>query len=683
METHRRSFLTGRGIAVRQSQSGARAGEPAAATTAATTAALGSTRGRRGRAAQGDDHGLGNGYREIDFLAGAVHYWRLDRGDWGACLAAMKQLGLGIVQVAIPWSVHERQAGQYDWSKARDLAAFLDQVDRAGMYAVIEPGPLLGGELAGAGIPARVLERAELQAQTARGTPAWIPAVPRMLPLPSFASRGFQEEVAAWFAAVGAIAGPRLAPDGPIIGVHVGHEAQLVARLGPYEHDYHPDALGWWRELAGDEAPPQAWEPADPGRAARWLRFREVYLERTLAWLGAALADAGIRDIARLHGLPWSEAGAFDLPGAQAALGAGSAAGLDVSHPAADAASLRRRALYLVGSAAPLPVAVNAPVGGPALGVPVARGAAERTLLGLLAAGVRGVGLTMAVERSRWYGAPISELGEQQAPAAWLGRVLGALADVEWTRLRRVVPVALLVSRADRRFGLASSAAGPLGPMLEALVPAGALTGSALSRDAGAIEQQRWVDAVEAALCSAQIPYVLVDESCPVEALARFRVVLAPTGARVDRAAWQRLHALAGRGVVVVIGPERPARDERDLPLGEAAALPPRVGLIRAGSAGDIQGLADDLASVAGDLGDLWITAEQTGIDCSVFADADGTPQVLFVGNRRADERIADVIVPEGTVLVDVLTDEELGADEDGIADVPLGPHEVRMFLID
>jgi beta-galactosidase len=671
VETHRRSFLTGRGIAVRQ---GARAHEPARPA---------GPRGR-GRAAR-HDHGPGpgDGYVEIDLLAGAVHYWRLDRGDWAACLAAMQQLGLRVVQVPVPWCVHERQPGQYEWSKARDLAAFLDQVDKLGMYAVIEPGPLVGGELAGLGVPARVLERAELQALTARATPAWIPAVPRMQPVPSFAARGFQDEVAAWFAAVGAIAAPRLAPDGPVIAVHVGHEAQLVGRLGPFEHDYHPDALAWWHELAGDEPPPQAWDPADPGRSARWLRFREVYLARTLSWLGAALADAGVRDVARLHGLPWSEPGAFDLPGVQAALGAGSAAGLDVSHRVADAASLRRRALYLVGSAAPLPVAVNVALGAPALGVPVARGTAERTLLGLLAAGVRGVGLAMAVERSRWYGAPISEVGEPQGPAAWLGRVLGALADAGWTRLRRDVPVALLVSRADRRFGAASSAAGALGPMLDALAPAGALAGSALARDPGAVAQQRWVDAVEAALCSAQIPYLLVDESCPVEALVRFRVVLAPTGARVDRAAWQRLHALAGRGVVVVIGPERPTRDELDRPLGEAAALPPRVGLIRAGSAGDVQGLADDLASVAGDLGDLWITAEQTDIDCSVFSDAHGAPQVLFVGNRRADERVADVIVPEGTVLVDVLTDEELGADEDGIADVPLGPHEVRMFLVD
>lgn len=673
METHRRSFLTGRGIAVRLRD--ARAGEPAGA--------VGGAGGRRGRVARGDDHGPGDGYREVDYLAGAVHYWRLDRNDWGACLAAMKRLGLGIVQVAIPWNVHERQPGQYDWNKARDLAAFLDQVDQAGLYAVIEPGPLLGGEIVGAGIPARVLERADLQALTSRGTPAWLPAVPRMLPLPSFASRYFQDEVAAWFVAVGEIVAPRLAPDGPVIGVHVGHEAQLVARLGPYEHDYHPDALEWWHEHAGDEPPPEAWDPENSGRGARWLRFREVYLARTLAWMSAALSDAGVRDIARLHGLPWSEPGVFDLPGVQSALGAGSAAGLDVSQRAVDAASLRRRALYLVGSAAPLPVAVNAPVGAPALGVPVARGTSERTLLGLLAAGVRALGVTMAVERTRWYGAPISEVGEPQAPAAWLGRVLGALADVEWTRLRRIVPVGLLVSRADRRFALASSAAGPLGPMLESLIPAGALTGSTLARDPGAITQQRWIDAVEAALCSAQIPYVLVDEACPVEALARFRVVLAPTGARVDRAAWQRLHALAGRGVVVVIGPERPTRDERDQPLGEAAALPPRVGLIRAGSAGDIQGLADDLASVAGDLGDLWITAEQTDVDCSVFVDAAGAPQVLFVGNRRADERIADVIVPERTVLVDVLTDEELGADEDGIADVPLGPHEVRMFLVD
>jgi beta-galactosidase len=648
VETHRRTFLTQRGIAA------------------------------PGRGEPGSD--------EIDLICGAIDYWRLDRADWQACLAATRKLGVQVVQVAIPWSVHERTAGKHDFGKHRDLAVFLDQVNEDGLHAVVCPGPLLGGELTGAGIPARVLERAELHALTARDTPAWIPMAPRMMPLPSFAARGFQDEVRAWFAAAGALVAPRLAPGGPVIGVQVGHQAQLVGRLGPYEHDYHPDALRWWHELAGDEAPPRAWDAGDPGRVSRWLRFREIYLARTLAWLTAALVDAGMGEVARLHDLPWSEPGAFDLPGAQAALGPGSAVGMDAGHRPADAASLRRRALYLVGSAAPLPVAVNVAVGGPALGVPVPTGAgdaARRTLLGLLAAGVRGFGLTMAVERSRWYGAPVSEVGEPQAAAAWLGRVLAALADVGWTGLRRDVPVAVLVSRADGRFGQASSAAGALAPMLEALAPPGAPVAGAMARDAGAIAQQRWQGAVERALCWAQIPYLLVDEACSLDAMARFRLVVAPTGARVDRDTWQRLHALAARGVIVVIGPERPTRDERDAPLGEAAALPPRVGLIRAGSADDIQGLADDLAAVAGDLADAWITAEQTDVDCSLYADPHGVPQVLFVGNRRADERIADVIVPAGTVLVDVLTDEELGADAEGIVDVPVGPYEVRMFFVD
>jgi beta-galactosidase len=670
VETHRRSFLTQRGMTVEGR------GEPG--------------RDEPGRDEPGRDE---PGRDEIDLFCGAIDYWRLDRADWSACLTATRELGVRVVQVAIPWSVHERAAGKHDFGKHRDLGAFLDLVDGSGMHAVVCPGPLLGGELAGAGIPARVLERAALQALTGRDTPAWIPMAPRMMPLPSFAAQGFQEEVRAWFAAVGAIVAPRLAGvqdgGGPVIGVQVGHQAQLASRLGPYEHDYHADALRWWHELAGDEAPPRAWDPGDLGRASRWLRFREVYLARTLAWLVAALEDAGMGEVARLHDLPWSEPGAFDLPGAQAALGPGSAVGMDAGHRPADAASLRRRALYLVGSAAPLPVAVNVAVGGPALGVPVPTGAedaARRTLLGLLAAGVRGFGLTMAVERSRWYGAPISEVGEPQVAASWLGRVLAALADVGWTGLRREAPVAVLVSRADRRFGQASSAAGALAPILEALAPPGAPVGRAMARDAGAIAHERWLDAVERALCWAQIPYLLVDEACALDAMARFRVVIAPTGARVDRDTWQRLHALSARGVIVVVGPERPARDERDAPLGEAAALPPRVGLIRAGSADDdagIRGLADDLAAVAGDLADAWITAEQTEVDCSLYADPDGVPQVLFVGNRRADERVADVIVPEGTVLVDVLTDEELGADAEGIVDVPVGPYEVRMFFVD
>lgn len=631
-----------------------------------------------------------------------MHYWRLDRADWGACLEAMKQLGLSIVDTPIPWGVHERHAGRYDWSKERDLAAFLDQVGRAGMYAMIRPGPCVGGELAHAGLPARVLARRECLALNAAGVPVWLPALPRMFPLPSHASAVFQDEVAAWFAAVGEIVAPRLAPEGPVIAVQTGHEAELLARLGPFEHDYHPDALAWWHALDRGE-PPRAWAPDDAdlaGRCAAWIQFREVYLARTLGWLSAALDAAGVRGVARIHDLPWADPGTAGLPGpsaVQAALGPDGTGGMRTSHRVLDYETWRRRALFVAGAAQPLPYVQDVPVGGPAWSVPVPDTGAgagmdpQSSVLGLLAAGVRGLGLSMAVERDRWYGAPISEVGTPRGHARWLQRLLAALAEVGWTGLQRETPVAVIACRVDAAFALASSAAGPMLPLLDAVLGPGLRHGAAVGRDAGALAQRRWLEAVERALALAQVPYVIVDQECPIERLARFRAVVMPTLERVPRATWQRLHALAGRGVVVVLGPDKPTRDEHGRALGSDGALPARAGLIRNESIADLEGLADDLAELAGELpdavADLWLAAEQADVDCSLFVDQAGDARVLFVGNRADEEVTADVIVPRGTVLVEPLTGQAFtaaGADVDGgdVVDIGLEPQQVRMFFI-
>ncbi|WP_428265108.1 beta-galactosidase [Haliangium sp.] len=671
MDAHRRSLFTERGIAVRRS---------------------------------GAD---GGGRVELDLFAGAVHYWRLDRADWRACLDGLRALGLSMVQVAVPWSVHERRAGGWDWSGDRDLAGFLDLVGDMDMHALVRPGPIVGAELPGAGLPSRLLARTGLHALSARGTAAWIPSAPRMFPLLSWAAPEVQAEVEAWFAAVGEVVAPRLAPNGPVIAVEVGHAAQLGARLGPFELDYHPAAMSWWHELAGpDQPPPRAWDRDDVAQCVRWVRFREFYLARTLAWMGAALSRAGLRSMARFHALPWAEPGHFDLPGVTATLAAedpvveGAAANplaaatsspgaamvsMECSHRLPEPTAARRAGLYLAGSAAPLAVA-GVVVGGPALGVPAVAAAAPQAVLGLLAAGVRGLHLRMAVDRTGWAGAPLSEVGEAQPAATWLGRLLAALTELEWTRLEREVPVGVVVSRADRRVALASSAAGPLASILEQLLPPGAVRAAELAQAPDAAGRQRWLDLVEDALVLAQVPYVLVDEAAPAARLASFRALVVPTGERVDRALWRRLGDLAERGVVVVLGPGRPSRDERDQPLGDGEAAPAGAGFIRARSAEDIDGLADDLAAVAGDLSDLWITAEQTGVDCSLFSDRAGRPRVLFTGNRRQRPVTADVLVPAGTELVDVLSGQALRGEADGgeaIVDVPLGAGEIRMFRID
>jgi len=583
------------------------------------------------------------GGREVDFFTAEIHYWRLPRSAWGACLEAVKDLGFEIASTYVPWSVHETAAGRTDWSGARDLGAFLDEVERAGLLCVVKPGPHINAELTHFGFPERIVRDRAMQAVSGRGTPMWLPAPPHMFPVPSYASQAFRAAASAWLAEVGRVVAPRLVPDGPVAALQVDNEFQSFFRVGAHDGDYHPDAIAWWREETGDERdPPRAF---DPELSVKWVAFKEVYAERALAWVRRALEDAGLGAVARYHNAPPSRPELVHLP--RAAHAVGGPAGLDFYHRASDYASVRERALYLGGTGWPLPIAA-------------------------------GLAFFMVVDRERWYGAPVSETGAERPPADFLRRLLVALREIDWTSLRRRAPVALVVSRAESRHAIATSAADPLSPVVTELLRLGAAGAAELARDPAPALHRRWMDAVAGALDEAGVGYELVDEDAPDARFDGRRLVVAPTLARVDRGLWRRLYELAARGVRVVVGPDRPERDELDAPLGDDAALPRRVGLLRPASLEDRAGLARDLAQAAGETSPAF---RAPAFHLSVFEDPRGSVRALTLGNPAADAADADMTLPAGTCLVDPFSGERW-REAAGAVRIPLGARTVRLLTI-
>ncbi len=615
------------------------------------------------------------GGREVDFFTAEIHYWRLPRSAWGACLSAVKELGFEIASTYVPWSVHETATGRYDWSGARDLGGFLDEVAKAGLLCVLKPGPHVNAELTHFGFPERIVRDRAMQAVSARGTPMWFPSPPHMFPVPSYAAQAFRAAASAWLAEVGRVAAPRLVPDGPVAAIQVDNEMQHFFRIGAHDGDYHPDAIAWWREETGEERdPPRSFDPA---LSARWVAFKEVYAERALAWVRGALDGAGLGAVALYHNAPPSRPELCHLP--RAAHAVGGPAGLDFYHRASDYRAVRERALYLGGTGSPLPIAAEVGVGGPPWLPPMSAEDQAEVTRGVLAGGARGLAFFMVVDRERWYGAPVSETGVLRPPADFLRRLLAALREVEWTSLRARAPVALVVSRAESRHAIGSSAADPVSPVVTELLGFGPGGAAELARDRAPALHRRWMEAVASALDERGIGYQLVDEDAVDPLLENRRLVVAPTLARVDRRLWRRLHALAARGVRVVVGPERPERDEFDVPLGADAALPKRVGLLRHASLEDRAGLAHDLAQAAGETAPAFHTVPPFHI--SVFEDAHGAVRALTLGNPLAGAGDAVVTVPARTCLVDPFSAERW-REEGGVIRLPLGATAVRLLTI-
>jgi beta-galactosidase len=627
-----------------------------------------------------DDRGLvlGNG-RALPFYAGAMHYWRVPPAQWAPCLRAMHSLGLTIVETYVPWRVHEPTAGTRAWTGERDLARFLEAAWAAGLSVVLRPGPHVNAELTSFGLPDWVLADPPCQARTAHGSPAWLPAPPRAFPIPSYASTKFHAHVHAWYAQVAEVVQPYLAPDGPVVAIGVDNEAQLFFRTGAFDLDYHPDALVWWRDHSGLDDPPRAWSKADTARCALWLKHKDEYIARAVGAFARMLDDVGLGEVARFHNLPPGHYGHYDLRQLQRAIGG--PVGIDAYTRREQLPELRRRAAALAGNASPLPLALEVGVGFfpwfPPLDATDDATRERDHLLTLLACGVRGFNLYMAVERDRYYGAAISS--QARVEAGWIGPLVAALADVEWPSLRRRPIIALVDTRADARIGIASNVLPPVTPILADALGLGPGGAAELGSDPAAITARRWQTQIARALELAQVPYAIVDEATSEDELARYRAVIAPTQQRIDSGLWQRLRALADhKRSIVVIGPSSPTRDELDQPLDEPA--PKRIGKLNEASLDDIAGLADDLAALAGDLSQDWQVERPDDVRSFAYADAAGTVRVVFVVSDSPKAVSATLLAGEGVGSLRDPFGETLRV-ADGKVVVPMPPRGVRMLI--
>ena len=586
--------------------------------------------------------------RRVPYYAGAMHYWRVPPTQWAACLRTMHGLGFTIVETPVPWRIHAPEAGESAWVQERDLAAFIEAARAAGLRVVLRVGPSVDAELPGHGVPDWVLEEPAVQAQTSRGTPAWLPVPPRAFPLPSLASRAYHAHVRRWYAAVAAVVTPYLHET--VVALAVDHAAQL--RRGAYDLDYHPDALVWWDEQMPGVPAPRAWEPANATVCAQWVGFKDRYTARAMSLFEQLLDEVGFAGIARYHDT---------TPGHHAA----------------------RSRFPEMRSHATQPIAFEVGLGcvpwAPPLDAKDDPTRERDQLLSLLSQGVRGFALAMAVERAQHYGAAISATGTLEPHAAWLAPLFASLVELDWPALRRSVSIAVVATRADERYGLASCVIDPMTPVLAERLGLGAGGALELGRDPAAIASRKWQLALCRALELAQVPYALVAESTPVDELAAYRIVILPTLDRIDRTAFASLQALAeARRTICVIGPVTPTRDELGRPL--PAPFAKRIGKLNPGSLDDLRGLAEDLVALAGELPETWHVERPEEVHTTVFTDVAGSARCLFVLNDGS-RAVTAVVLAEGSSLRDAITGEVIEISS-GRAQIAIHGAGVRMFGI-
>lgn len=658
--------------------------------------------------------GIRVGDETVPLLAGTAHYWRLEPEAWRPALDGIKSLGLTLVDTYVPWSVHERGTGDFDFGNADprlDVARFVRLAGELGLYVIARPGPHINAELTCFGIPERVIWTKECQAVSAGGKPVALPVPPLAFPVPSYASEAFHAEARVWFDAVGKELAPLVWPNGPIVLLQVDNEGAMYFRDGVYDQDYHADAIALYRAFLKDKydrvevlrdvlnepgatffnvEPPRRFDasaPADLARHLDWAEFQEELLAGAFTRYRVAMENAGLGGVPTSHNLPLSES-ATPLDPARVGR-AVELLGLDYYHGASppQRAEIARRTSELAVRCAAReqpPFACELGAGYPPFFAPLSENDNLFTALTALAYGLRGYNLYMAVERDRWVNAPIDPKGRIRPSAEAWQKLTRALVRLRFAELERFAPVHVLVPRSLRRLARVTHAFGPLSAALFQVLGASA-EDACFEDEIGlgappAIRTDRFVQMLEQALDAAGIPYALSSDDVARYSFkhARWTIVACPGALEPDLVA--RIVRARERGRAVTVGPQAPLLDASFRPLAEPPVLAADPGdavpaLLPFDEAAIVRAVVEARQRL--DLPSLRIEPEDVRV--TVHADARGVPRVMFVINATEHEIRATVTAAGAREGHDVL-DGALFRVTVGVFELTLLPRSVRML---
>ena len=101
--------------------------------------------------------------KKFNIYSGAVHYFRFLPEYWEDILIRLKLCGFNTVETYMPWNLHEKQPGSFDFSGRLDIVRFLKTAQKLGLYAIVRPGPYICAEWDFGGLPAWLLKDKSLR----------------------------------------------------------------------------------------------------------------------------------------------------------------------------------------------------------------------------------------------------------------------------------------------------------------------------------------------------------------------------------------------------------------------------------------------------------------------------------------------------------------------------------------
>jgi beta-galactosidase len=282
-----------------------------------------------------------------------------------------------------------------------------------------------------------------------------------------------------------------------------------------------------------------------------------------------------------------------------------------------------------------------------------------------LAFGLRGFNLYMAVERDRWVGAPLDATGRPRPEADHWRALLVALEQTEFHRLRRAVPVLLVVPRVIRQLQRMTHALDALTPSAIRVVARGPVDACTEDDPWGraCIEVERWIASVESVLLERGVPFAHCSEFVRQPEVCQ---LVACVGAW-PRDLALRVEEAARNGDPILLGPASPKVDESF----EAMHVE-----LRATDCAELSRALDELLTLRSLSG---FPVEPRALWATVHEDESGVCRVVFVINpTNLDEHATVSGISDGHYR-DALNGASVRAT-DGVLQLSVAARSVRML---
>lgn len=91
--------------------------------------------------------------KKIQIISGGIHYFRVVPEYWRDRLEKLKALGCNTVETYIPWNLHEKEKGQFDFSGMLDITRFVRLAQELGLMVILRPSPYICAEWEFGGLP--------------------------------------------------------------------------------------------------------------------------------------------------------------------------------------------------------------------------------------------------------------------------------------------------------------------------------------------------------------------------------------------------------------------------------------------------------------------------------------------------------------------------------------------------